>query len=70
MERYITVSAHEWELSLAAEGGLKAHDLLSLDEASKVANSTAARRQEPIYVVKLVPVSLHRTTTNVHVEQL
>lgn len=73
-ERYIAVSLTEWESAVNREGkhapGLGTRPLNTLQDASQAANGLATHRQEPYYVVKLVPVSLHRATIDVHVDQL
>jgi hypothetical protein len=71
MDKYIVVSQQEWDEQAGTDPGfLHTRSVLSMEDAGKAANGLATRRQVPYYVVKLVPVSLHRATIDIHVDQL
>lgn len=70
MDKYIVVSQQEWEQSGSDPGFLHKCSVLNMADASKAANGLSASWQMPYYVVKMVPVSLHKVTILHSVEHL
>lgn len=69
-ERYIALSADDWSEAVSRKRLDYSEGLLDLETASKMASGKATTNRRPYFLLKVVPVQLHKATVTLDVMPL